>query len=68
MHSVRKHLGLLSGHGRCTPPKFFAQALEDMQAKAADREMTAARLQDEKRKAALLAQVLLLVSPDVHTL
>ena len=35
-----------------------AQTLEEMQAKVADREMTAARLQDEQRKAALLAQVL----------
>ena len=41
-----------------------AQALEEMQAKAADREVTAARLQEERLKAALLAQVaVLLCSP-----
>ena len=33
------------------------QAVEDMQAKAADREFTAVRLQEERRKAELLAQV-----------
>jgi len=35
----------------------LVQTLEEMQAKVADREVTAARLQDEQRKAALLAQV-----------
>ena len=33
------------------------QAVEDMQAKVADREVTAARLQEERRKAELLSQV-----------